>query len=94
MPLVLPFPDKGDDLIERRRVSPARIDAKAERLEACEQLALRSDVESRRAVRPHRQVSLRGRLRIELTHGAGCGVARVREGGLAAFQTLLVGRLE
>ena len=91
---LLPLGDEPDDLIERGGLAPVRIDAKAERFQPREELALRADIESRRAVGPHREVSSRGGLRIELAHGAGGRVPRIRERRLAALQAFLVGRLE
>src|SRR5439155_25831233 len=91
---LLPLRDEPDDLIERGGLAPVRIHAEAERLQPREELALRADIESRRAVGPHREVSFRGGLRIELAHGAGGRVPRIRKRRLAALQAFLVCRLD
>src|SRR5207249_8688542 len=81
-------------VVARRRGPPVRIRADAERTQALEEIALRSHLETGGAVRPHREVAFRRRLRIELPHRAGGRVARIREERLAALGALLVRRVE
>ena len=94
VPLVAPRGDEGEHLVDVLGRLPVRIRPHAELAQTLEQLVLRLQVEPCGGVRPHRQVALRGRARIQLANGARRRVARIREERLAALRALPVGRLE